>query len=39
MSPFVSRRAVSVALKMEREGKEDGRLAAAGFWVGGAHTI
>ena len=29
----------SWALKEEREGKEEGSLAAVGLWVGGAHTI
>ena len=29
----------SRALKEESEGKEEGSLAAAGLWVGGAHAI
>ena len=29
----------SRALKVEREGKEEGSLAAAGLWVGGAHAM
>ena len=29
----------SRALKEEREGKEEGSLAVAGLWVGGAHAI
>ena len=37
--PLVSCLEESWALKTEREGKEEERRAAAGFWVGGAQAI
>ena len=37
--PLVRCREESWALKTEREGKEAGRRAAAGLWVGGAQAI
>ena len=37
--PLVRWREESWALKTEREGREEGRRAAAGFWVGGAQAM
>ena len=37
--PLVKCREESWALKTEREGKEEGRRAAAGLWVGGTQAM